>query len=105
MAPCLGAGQALAPLELGVGVRGGSQTTGHALNTSIANNPDYATLSMDWTNVFNELDRGEMLKAVAKRQPIMLPYAVWAYRHSSHLFVRGFPEGTPPILSERGMPG
>lgn len=103
MASCPGAGQALAPLQLGVGVRGGSQIIGHALNTGIATNPDYATLSMDWKNAFNELDRGEMLKAVAKRQPSMLPYAVWAYRHSSRLFVRGFPQGTPPILSERGV--
>ena len=33
----------------------------------------------------------------------MLPYAVWAYRHSSRLFVHGFPEGTPPISLERGV--
>ena len=57
MASCPGAGQALAPLQLGVGVRGGGEIIGHALSAGIANNPDYATLSMDWKNAFNELDQ------------------------------------------------
>ena len=103
MASCPGAGQALTRPQLGVDVRGGSEMIGHALSTGIATNPDHATLSMDWKNAFNELDRGEIRKVIAKRQPSLLLYTVWAYRHSSRLFVRSFPEETLPILSEQGV--
>ena len=69
MAICPRAGQDLATRELDVGVRGGGQFVCHALNTGIATNRDYATISMDRKNLFNGLDRGEMLKAVAMCHP------------------------------------
>ena len=55
---------------------------------------------MDWKNAFNELDRGETLKAFAKRHPGMLTYTMWANRQPSHLAVIGTPEETPLVLSE-----
>ena len=103
MASCPGAGQALAPLQLGVGVRGGSQIIGHAISSGIAADPDCVTLQLDWRNAFNSISRSAMLEAIAKRQPTMLPFATWAYRQPSRLIVSGAPAGTPPIMSERGV--
>ncbi len=103
MASCPGAGQALAPLQLGVGIRGGAQCIGHALKAGIAADPDRVTLQMDWTNAFNSLQRKPMLDAIAERQPTLLPFATWVYRQPSRLFVSGAPEGTPPIMSECGV--
>lgn len=103
MASCPGAGQALAPLQLGVGVRGGSQIIGHALSSGIAADPDCVTLQVDWSNAFNTLSRTAMLEAVAKLQPSLLRFAIWAYGQPSRLHVSGAPAGTPPIMSERGV--
>jgi hypothetical protein len=103
MAAQPGAGRALAPLQLGVGVKGGSQIIGHALVSGIAANPDCVTVQLDFRNAYNCLDRGAMLKSVKKRQPGMLPFAAWAYRQPSRLIVSGAPEGTTPIMSECGV--
>ena len=93
----------LAPLQLGVGVRGGSQIIGHALSSGIAADPDCVTVQLDWRNAFNSVSRSAMLEAIGKRQPSMLPFAIWAYRQPSRLFVSGAPEGTAPIMSEQGV--
>ena len=69
MAACPGAGQALAPLQLGVGVRGGSQIIGHAISSGIAADPNCVTLQLDYRNAFNSICRSSMLKAVEKRVP------------------------------------
>ena len=103
MAACPDAGRILAPLQLGVGVRGGSQLVGHALRAGMAADPDCVTVQLDYRNAFNTLARGAMLAAVAKRQPSMLPFAAWTYRHPSRLLVSGAPDETPPILSECGV--
>jgi hypothetical protein len=96
-------GQALAPLQLGVGIRGGNQCVGHAIRAGIAADPGCVTVQLDWRNAFNELSRTSMLDAVELRQPALLPFAYWAYRQPSRLFVSGAPAGTPPIMSERGV--
>lgn len=67
MASCPGAGHALAPQQLGVVVRGGSQIIGHAISSAIATNPDCVIVQLDWTNAFNNLKREAMLAAIAKR--------------------------------------
>jgi hypothetical protein len=103
MAACPEAGQALAPLQLGVGIRGGNQCVGHAIRAGIAADPDCVILQMDWENAFNELCRASMLDAIALKQPAMLPFANWTYRQPSRLFVSGAPAGTPPIMSKRGV--
>ena len=98
-----GTGQALAPLQLGVSIRGGSQCIGHALKAGIAADPDCVTAQLDFKNAFNCLDRTAMLKAIAKRQPRALAFATWAYQHASELIVNGAPDGTPPIMSQSGV--
>ena len=103
MAACPNAGPALAPLQLGIGVKGGSQVLGHAVLAHIAANPNCVLVKFDYENAFNELYRAKMLTAVSVRQPPLLPFAAWAYRQPSRLFVAGAPEGTAPIMSEAGV--
>ena len=103
MASCPGAGQALAPLQLGVGVRGGSQIIGHALSSDIAADPDCVTLQLDYRNAFNSLSRTHMLEAIKKLQPSMLPFAQWSYCRPSRLHINGAPPVTLPIMSECGV--
>ena len=103
MAARPGAGRALAPLQLGVRVKGGSQIIGHALSSGIAADPDCVTLQLDFRNAFNSLSRDAMLAAVAKCQPALLPFAAWAYRQPSRLIMTRAPEHAAPITSECGV--
>lgn len=103
MAACPDAGRTLAPLQLGVGVSGGSHIIGHAISAGIAADPECVTIQLDWRNAFNSISRGAMLNAIAARQPTLLPFAAWTYKQAGRLFVDGMPEGTPPILSECGV--
>ena len=62
-------GPALAPLQVGAGVRGGAQCMGHAIRTGVLEHPDDVTLQLDFKNALNSLHRDEMLNATAKRAP------------------------------------
>ena len=68
MASCHEAGQALAPLQHGVGVCRGSQIIVHALSTGIKTNSDYAILSTDWKHTFNELQQTNLIKVKCSNQ-------------------------------------
>ena len=103
MAACPNAGRSLAPLQLGVGVSGGSQIIGQAIAAGITADPQCVTVQLDWRNAFNSLSREAMLAAIVKRQPTLLPFAAWTYKQSSRLFVDGMPSSTPPILSQCGV--
>jgi hypothetical protein len=91
MGACPGVGPALAPLQLGVGVRGGSQCMGHAIRAGIAEDPSRVTVQLDWRNAFNTVSRDAMLKAVAQRAPALLPFAAWMYKQPGRLWVAGRP--------------
>lgn len=103
MAASPDAGRALAPLQLGVGVAGGSQSLGLAMAAGAAANPDDVTLQLDFSNAFNSVKRSAILAATAKRWPEGLAFTAWRYGQPSMLHVRGAPEGTPPIESRRGV--
>ena len=103
MAACPGAGPALAPLQLGVGVKGGSQIIGHALRSGIAADPGCVTVQLDFRNAFNSLHREPMLKAIAEQEGGLLPFATWMYGQPSRLFPVGAPQGTPYIPSQDGI--
>jgi hypothetical protein len=91
LAACPEAGSSLSPLQVGVGVGGGSQIVGHALRAGIAADPGCVTLQIDWRNAFNTLRRDKMLAAVATRCPALLPLAIWAYKQPSRLLVHQAP--------------
>jgi len=103
MAASPGIGPALAPLQLGVGVRGGSQCMGHAIRAGIAADPGCVTVQLDWRNAFNTVSRGAMLKAVAQRAPGLLPFAAWLYKQPGRLWIAGAPPDDNLLLSERGV--
>jgi hypothetical protein len=67
-------GASLAPLQLGVGVRGGAQILGHALRAG-TEMPGMLTLQVDKTNAFNTVSRTAVLVQVAERHPRLLPFA------------------------------
>jgi hypothetical protein len=103
MRACPNAGCDLAPLQLGVGVSGGSPAVGHAVRAYLAANPDCVLVQVDAVNAFNSVDRSPLLAAVHRRYPGLFAFACYAYRSASRLFVDGAPAGTPPVLSERGV--
>jgi hypothetical protein len=103
MAACPGAGPALAPLQLGVGVKGGSQILGHSLRAGIAADPECVTVQVDFRNAFNTIHRGALLKAIAEQQSGLSAMAEWTYGQHSRLLPVGAPEGTPPIMSQEGL--
>jgi Reverse transcriptase (RNA-dependent DNA polymerase) len=96
-------GAALAPLQLAVGVPGGSQVLAHALRAGIAEDPECATLKIDVRNAFNCVRRDSVLAAVAARAPALLPFVQWAYGAPSALHVIGAPAGTLPVSSQSGV--
>jgi hypothetical protein len=100
---CPGIGAALAPMQLGVDVRGGSEIVGHSITAGIAADPDGVTVQTDYGNAFNTLWRTPLLAAVAKHAPPLLPLATWAYAQPSRLLVHGAPAGTAPIQSQCGV--
>ena len=57
----------LAPLQLTVGVRGGSQALGHAMCAGAASDDDIVTLQADLSNAFNTFSRDVMMKEVVER--------------------------------------
>jgi hypothetical protein len=101
LAACPNAGSSLAPLQVAVGVPGGSQIVGHALRAGISADPGCITVQVDWQNAFNTLRRDCMLAAVEQRCPALLPMAAWAYGRHSHLLVHQSP-GTV-VRSQSGV--
>jgi hypothetical protein len=101
LAACPEASRALSPLQVAVGVRGGSQVVGHALRAGIAAAPASVTVQVDWQNAFNTLRRDKMLAAVQQRCPALLPLAMWAYGRHSHLIVQQSPGAV--VSSQSGV--
>jgi hypothetical protein len=88
-------------LQLGVGIRGGSQTVVHALRAGVAANPGCVTVEVDVANAFNEVRWQCMIDTVAQRAPRLLPMVAWAYGQPSRLLVLGSQDDT--IASQRGI--
>lgn len=102
-AACPEIGPALGPLQLGVGIPGGCEAGGHALRAGLRATPDCITVQIDFKNAFNCIFRSEVIKAVTKRCPKLLPVVKWLYAKHTSLHIRGAPAGTAPILSQRGV--
>jgi hypothetical protein len=90
-------------LQLGVGIKGGAQSVGHALQAAIAHDPDIVVVQLDFANAFNEIRRTDMLEAVSTHAPRLLPFASWAYSSPSQLLLRDAPPGMQPIMSSAGV--
>jgi hypothetical protein len=101
LAACPEASRTLSPLQVAVGVRGGSQVVGHALRAGMAAAPASVTVQVDWQNAFSTLRRDKMLAAVHQRCPALLPMATWAYGRHSHLIVQQSPGAV--VSSQSGV--
>jgi hypothetical protein len=83
------AAPSLAPLQLGVGIPGGAQNIGHAINAALrSDSADTVVLSHDWPNAFNTIHWADLIAAVTSRHPSLIPFANLTY--GSHLSVRFF---------------
>jgi hypothetical protein len=85
------AGEALAQLQLSVGVSGGCKAVAHAVGAGMLADCVRVTLSLDTKNAFN------MLAAAAEHVPCMLPIAQWAYGAPSTLHLVGT-DGFLPLV-------
>jgi hypothetical protein len=91
LAACPNAGRSLAPLQLAVGISGGSQVVGHALRAGMAADPGCITVPVDWQNAFDTVRRNRMLAAVAQRCPALLLMVAWEYcQHALHTAASSF---------------
>lgn len=92
----------LAPLQLGVGVRGACEAIVHAFNSLVESlspscNP-IAILLIDISNAFNSVNRSRLLSEVARHFPELLPWVKFCYAQPSHLLF-----GDKRILSSSGI--
>ena len=93
----------LDPLQVGVGTPGGTETVAHALASAPAEDPEAVVTSDDMANAFKSIHRAAMLAAVQHSARALLPMVQWEYVDEAHLRIVGAPEGTPPVISQRGV--
>ena len=74
-----GIGARLAPLQVGVGTPGGTETVAHALASALAEDPETAVISVDMANAFNSTHRAGIFTKVQQSAPALLPMVQWAY--------------------------
>ena len=91
-------GARLAPLQVGVGTPGGTETVAHALASALAEGPETVVISVDMAIGFNSIRRAAMLAAVQQSAPALLPTVPWAYGDERPLHIVGAPECTPPVM-------
>ena len=58
---------------------------------------------VDMANAFNSIHWAAMLAAVQQSAPALLPMVQWAYGDETPLHTVGALEGTPPVMSQRGV--
>lgn len=96
-------GKHMAPLQLGVGVPGGAQCIGHAVQAGLSAHTEHVTLQIDCKNAFNSLCRTSMLNAIAVAATPLLPLADWMYSAASPLLVPGAPANSSVLWSKQGV--
>jgi hypothetical protein len=103
LAVCPDVNASLAPLQLGVGVRGCTEAAGHALHAALAGDPTLLLVRIYYENAFNTVSRTAVMKAVTERAPQLLAFVKWAYNQPSRLWAIGCKEGAPTIRSTAGV--
>ncbi len=96
-------GADLAPLQVGVGTRGGVDAVAHAVATALEADPLNVVCALDCENAFNTVSRDAVFAAVRNRVPSLLPVVQWAYGAATPLHVAGARPGTEPIMSQCGV--
>jgi hypothetical protein len=96
-------GAGLAPMQVGVGTRGGVDAVAHAVVSALETDPLNVAGVLDCENAFNTVSREAVFVAVRDRMPRLLPVVQWAYGAETPLHVVGAPAGTAPIMSRCGV--
>ena len=66
--------------QLGVGIPGGADNIGYAINAALATDPSNTlVVSFDWANAFNTPSRTALLAEVAATYPSLLPFVNLVY--------------------------
>jgi len=90
---------ALAPHQVGVGVRGGCEAAVHTARSFLEGcSPNEGILKIDFRNAFNTVRRDVVLECVAEHLPDLLPFVASAYAAPSRLLFGEF-----VIQSEEGV--
>ena len=92
----------LTPLQVDVATPSGTEPVAQALASALAEDPEIVVISLDMANAFNSVHRAAMFAAV-QSAPARLPMVLWAYGEDTRLHIVGAPEGTPPVMSQRGV--
>jgi Reverse transcriptase (RNA-dependent DNA polymerase) len=85
----------LAPLELGVAVKGGAEAIVHTVRRLITHHldaavsSDWALLQVDFSNAFNLVRRDVFCQSTLEYFPALGPWVTWYYDSPSHLFYKG----------------
>ena len=98
-----GSGARLGPLQVGVGTPGGTETVAHAPASALAEDIEMVVISVDMASAFHSISLAAMFAAVQQSAPALLPTVQWVYGEESPLRIVGYPEGTPPGMSQRGV--
>jgi Reverse transcriptase (RNA-dependent DNA polymerase) len=85
----------LAPLQLGVSVKGGAEAIVHTVRRIITHylgasvSPDWALLLVDFSNAFNLVRHDVFCQSTLEHFPALGPWVTWCYDSPSHLFYEG----------------
>jgi hypothetical protein len=95
LAVCPDANASLAPLQLAVGVRGGTEAADHALRAALAADPTLVLVRIDYENAFNTVSCTAVMKVVTERAPQLLAFVKWVYNQ---------PPGSESLAARRALP-
>ena len=98
-----GIGAGLAPLQVGVGTPGGTETVSHALASTLAEDPETVVISVEMANAFNSIHRAAMFAAVQPSAPALLPMVQRAYGEETPLHIVRALKETNSVMSQRGV--
>ena len=88
-----------APVQFGVGIRGGAENIVHGIRNKLSDNPNLHLVSLDLENAFNNVSRQAFLDQVKDKFPNILCRVHQAYGAPSLLL----PRGCDPIFSQAGV--
>ena len=82
------ASELLQPFQYGVGIKGGAEAVVHCSRALLAQNPELASLQLDFRNAFNEVERAPILEEVGQHFPSILAWVSFCYGSPTKLHFR-----------------
>ena len=90
------------PLQIGLGISGGAEISGHSRRPDFCNS-DVVTVQVDLQNAFNLANCDDMVHADADKLPSLLPYVLIAYQQRSPLVIQRVDGSHEVPWSEAGI--